>query len=124
MESTMALENESVMKNVSIDPFLCAWKQGVLAVGPQYFGMRDDAGVEGAMDKRQLTPDKQAIEQDIDAMDKWRRSMLIAMVGFYNDAWALSLQNATKTPVHSIIYQLDAENKGIFCALLHFYEGW
>ena len=120
----MALINESVIKDISIDSFLCAWKQGVLAVGPKYFGMRDDADVEGAMDKRQLTPDKCAIVQDIDAMDKWRRSMLIAMVGFYNDEWALSLQNKTKTPVHSIAYRLDAENKGIFCDLLNSYEGW
>ena len=120
----MALENESVIQNISIDPFLCAWKQGVLAVGPQYFGMRDAADVEGAMDKRQLTPDKQTIEQDIEAMEKWRRSMLIAMVGFYNDYWALTLQNATKTPVHAIAYRLDADNKGVFCALLQSYEGW
>ena len=120
----MALKNESVIKNISTNPFLCAWKQGVLAVGPKYFGMRDDADVEGAMDKRQLTPDKRAIELDIDAMEKWRRSMLIAMVGFYNDEWALSLQNTTKTPVHSIAYRLDAENKGVFCALLQSYEGW
>ena len=120
----MALENESVIQNISIDSFLCAWKQGVLAVGPRYFGMRDAAGVEGAMDKRQLTPDKRAIELDIDAMEKWRRSMLIAMVGFYNDHWALTLQNKTMTPVHAIAYRLDAENKGIFCNLLNSYEGW
>ena len=70
----MTLENESVIKNISTNSFLCAWKQGVLAVGPRYFGMCNAADVEGAM-------------------DKWRKSMLIAMVGFYNDAWALSLQN-------------------------------
>lgn len=120
----MALENEAVIKAISIDPFLCVWKKGVLAVGPQYFGMRDAADVEGAMNKYQLTPDKQIIERDIDEMDKWRRSMLIAMVGFYNDHYALSLQNETKTPVHSIVYRLDADNKGIICDLLNYYDGW
>lgn len=121
---------EEVLRNEEIDrvkdlQFLAAWKTGVKIAGERFFEVRS-ASVDEAMDKEDLRPSWETVENDIGVLSGGERRFLVAMCSFFNREWAKELSDQFNDMGNpgALAAQLDPSRIEVIAELMRSYRGW
>lgn len=105
--------------------FLGAWKAGVELAGAQWFEVTS-ATVAQAVDKDQLRPAWEMVNEHSGVLSHGERVFLYALCGFFNDEWGRELfahYGETGQPIE-LARILDPDRRHIIADLLIHYRGW
>lgn len=104
--------------------FLDYWKKGVKKTGVAWFDLRVDA-VDKAVDKNQLRPNRERIEEHLFAINNGTAVFLLAMYSFFNSAVAQEMLIRLGCPnIGDIVGKIDSESREIVSGLCRHYAGW
>lgn len=106
-----------------VDVFLGYWKKAVLKAGQDYFGPKD---CESATEIVDLQPKQDRIRDSIGVISSGEQKFMVAIVSFYDGAFAMELANKIKcdNSVAGLLCYLDDERKDIVSNLVKYYSGW